>query len=286
MAATTGAARRLWQAVEPIHSTVYFAPGPAEAAKALGLRGWWMGYFAGRFAPLGPVPPEPVTAMAFGFAPHMVARSLPDAWSFAAPADVVARRVASAADALRAALPDDALTGAGELARLTADAAAACRHDGRPLAAAWSAVDEPGDDVARLWLAATVLREHRGDGHVAAAVTLGLTGLEATVTHAAAGATGRRLMQRTRGWTDEEWDSAEAGLRDRGLLDGSGRPTPDGVALRRELEEATDRAASAPADHLGDDGVARLVALAAPLGRHLVDAGVIPVPNPIGVPRP
>ena len=78
-------ARRLWAAVEPLHAVVYFAPQTAEAAKAAGLRGYWMGYFAGRLAPLGPIGPEPATAVLFGFAPVMVARALPDAWSFASP---------------------------------------------------------------------------------------------------------------------------------------------------------------------------------------------------------
>jgi hypothetical protein len=50
-------ARRLWEAIEPIHAVVYFAPEPAETARRIGLRGFWMGYFAGRAAPMGPVLP-------------------------------------------------------------------------------------------------------------------------------------------------------------------------------------------------------------------------------------
>ena len=54
-------ARRLWAAVEPLHAVVYFAPETAAAAKEVGLRGYWMGYFAGRLAPLGSIGPEPST---------------------------------------------------------------------------------------------------------------------------------------------------------------------------------------------------------------------------------
>src|SRR5215475_2822002 len=102
-------ARRFWEAIEPIHAAVYFAPGPAEAARSIGLRGFWMGYFAGRVAPLGPVPAAAVTAMAYGFAPAMVQRAIPDAWRFADPEAVVRTRIASAADALRHHLDQQAL---------------------------------------------------------------------------------------------------------------------------------------------------------------------------------
>ncbi|EOD69579.1 SCO6745 family protein, partial [Amycolatopsis vancoresmycina] len=139
--------RRLWAAVEPLHAVVYFAPETAEAAKAVGLRGYWMGYFAGRLAPLGPIGPEPATAVLFCFAPAMVARALPDAWTFASPADVVASRLAAVSAALRRVLGD----GHEELVTLLERAVGACRCDGRPLAAAWAAVPEPADPLARLW---------------------------------------------------------------------------------------------------------------------------------------
>jgi hypothetical protein len=276
-------ARRLWAAVEPLHAVVYFAPETAEAAKAVGLRGYWMGYFAGRLAPLGPLGPGPATSVLFGFAPVMVERALPDAWTFASPADVVRTRLAAVEAALRRALPAGDFR---ELTELLERAAAACRFDGRPLAAAWAALPRPDGVLARLWLAATVLREHRGDGHVLAAVHAGLSGLETTLTHIGDGSLDRDDVRPHRGWSDVDWTAAADRLRERGILDASGRLTDAGKALRRSIEEDTDRLAAAPPEALGEPGVARVLELAVPLSRAVIDAGAVPVPNPMGVPRP
>ncbi len=275
-------ARNLWTAIEPLHAVVYFAPEPAAAAKDVGLRGWWMGYFAGRAAPLGPIGPEPVTSMFFGFAPRMVERALPDAWTFASPADVVRTRVEAVEAALTRLLGPSTVD---ELVALLEQAVAACQFDARPLAAAWSAVPRPDRPLARLWLATAVLREHRGDGHVLAAVASGLTGLETTLTHIATGATSREQVQRARGWTDEEWSEATANLVERGLLDAGGL-TPAGAEVRRTIEETTDRLAAAPLEALGPEGVDRLLDLAIPLSRRIIDNGGVPIPNPMGAERP
>ncbi|SFP24977.1 SCO6745 family protein [Amycolatopsis rubida] len=275
-------ARTLWTAIEPLHAVVYFAPEPAAAAKEVGLRGWWMGYFAGRAAPLGPIGPEPVTSMFFGFAPRMVERALPDAWTFASPDVVLRTRLEAVEAALTRLLGPSTVD---ELATLLEQAVAACRFDARPLAAAWSAVPRPDRPLARLWLATAVLREHRGDGHVLAAVASGLTGLETTLTHIATGATGREQVQRARGWTGEEWSEATANLVERGLLDAGGL-TPAGAEVRRTIEETTDRLAAAPLDALGPAGVDRVLELAVPLSRRIIDGGGVPIPNPMGAKRP
>ncbi|MGW3963251.1 SCO6745 family protein [Amycolatopsis sp. NPDC005003] len=273
-------ARRLWAAVEPLHAVVYFAPQTAEAAKVAGLRGYWMGYFAGRLAPLGPIGPGPATAMLFGFAPAMVARALPDAWSFASPGAVVGSRMAAVASALGSVADDVA-----ELSSLLWRAVDACEFGGRPLAAAWAAVPKPADPLSRLWLAATILREHRGDGHVLAAVHAGLGGLETTLTHIGDGVIARADIQPHRGWSDAQWDAAVDRLRARGILDSDGVLTEAGRDLRRGIEADTDRLAAAPVEALGAD-VGRVLELAVPLSRAVVDAGLVTVPNPVGVPRP
>jgi hypothetical protein len=279
-------ARCLWHAIEPIHAIVYFAPEAIEAARRVGLRGFWMAYLANRVAPLGPVPAEAVAAMTYGFAPAMITRAIPDAWRFADPARVLDTRIASAAEALRNHLDEAALAALPELAGLLWAAIEACRFDGRPLAAAWSAVPRPADPVASAWLAATVLREHRGDGHVLAGVGAGLRGIDASVSFAATGAIPRSLIQPTRGWSDEDWEQSEQRLRARGLLDRDGRLTRTGGTLRRDVEDLTDRLAAAPVERLGETGVKEAINLATPIGRHLIDSGLIPVPNPIGAPRP
>ena len=109
-------ARRMWQLLETVHAVVYFAPEVAEASRQLGLKGFWMGYFAGRAAPLGPAPPEVVAATFFNFHPAMVARALPDAWSIACPGDVTAARLAAVDDALRRLLGSRDLAPAADLA--------------------------------------------------------------------------------------------------------------------------------------------------------------------------
>jgi hypothetical protein len=286
MEPTQTLARRFWTAIEPIHAIVYFAPEPLEAAKKTGLRGFWMCYFASRVAPLGPVPTAAVEAVTYGFAPAMVARAIPDAWTFASPSAVLAARLASAPEALRHHADASVLACADELSGLLWEAVAGCRFDGRPLAAAWSSLPRPADPVAALWLAATVLREHRGDGHVLAGVASGLRGLDATLTLVATGAVSRAMMQPSRGWSDEDWSASARRLQARGLLDSGGRLTKTGGAQRRDLEDLTDRLAAGPVERLGSTGVERAIELATSVSRNLVDIGVIPVPNPIGVPRP
>jgi len=276
-------ARRLWLCIEPIHSIVYFHRGPTDALRDLGLKGFWMSYFAGRFAPLGAVGPEPVCALAYGFAPAMVHRALPDAWALAPPDQVVAARMDAAATTLANVPGLTDAEGLDELVELAEAAAAACSFDGRALAAGWSGVTAPNDPLTRLWLAATVLREHRGDGHVIAASEAELSGLEATATFVATGALPRDVIAPNRGWSPADWDRAHDRLRSRGLLDDQDLLTAAGRALRTELEAATDRLAAAPPDALGPEQLARLVALARPLSRALVHAGLVPIPNPTGL---
>ncbi len=280
----TSLQRRLWEAVEPLHAVVYFAPETAAAAKTVGLPGWWMGYFAGRVAPLGPLPEPPVTAMLFGFAPRMVARSLPDAWKYAEPAAVLQSRMDAVEVALGRILPADAPW--GELADLLEQAVTGCDYAARPLAAAWSAVARPATPAGRVWLAATVLREHRGDGHVLSAVAAGLSGLDTTLTHIGSGAVTREVIQRNRGWSDEDWDESVARLTGKGVLDGDLRLTDSGIALRQRIEDETDSLATGPLDALGEDGAAEVLRIAVPLSRRVFDDGAIPLPNPMGAPRP
>ncbi len=279
-------ARRFWAAIEPLHAIAYFDAEAIDALQQIGLRGFWMGYFAARVAPLGSLTAEPVTAMTFGFSPTKVSRAIPDAWSYTTPEEVLAVRLETASSVLRDRLEGRFDRQLDELAELLALACAGCRYDARPLAAGWSAVPQPANPWGRTWLAATLLREHRGDGHVLAAVSLGLHGIDAVLTHVATGAVTRQQMQQTRGWTDDQWSRSLHRIQARGLVDRDGRLTKTGGALRRQLETITDRLAAAPVEQLGSTGVERVIALAAPMSRHLIDTGVVPIPNPIGAPRP
>jgi hypothetical protein len=277
--------RQRWASFEPLHAVVYFAPEIPEADEALGLKGFWMSYFAGRAAPLGPVGPGVVTATFFNFAPPMVARALPDAWGFASPEAVLATRFDAVDRVLRRVLGDAVDSSEMvELAALAGGAADRSPIEGRPLAAAWSSVEAPPLPHQQLWLALTVLREHRGDGHVAALVEDGLDGVEVHVLLAAVGSVTRESQLRARGWTDGQWDDAAARLADRGLVT-DGQLTDAGRALNERIEATTDRLAAVPWTAIGADATDRFDQLIAPLTAMVGAAEVLNYPNPMGLPR-
>lgn len=277
-------ARRLWRTLEPCHAVVYFAPEARQAYAAAGLKGGWMGYFASRAAPMGPVPAPVVTATFFNFSPAMVARAIPDAWRLSTPERVLAARFAVADAALGRSFGGPAeVREAADLARRAAEG---CDPAGRPLFAGHSSLEWPGEPHLALWHAATLLREFRGDGHVAALVAEGLDGCEAHVTLAATGAVPRATLQPNRGWSDDDWAAAEARLAARGWLDAAGALTDAGWAGRRAVEDRTDRLALAPWERLGEAACARLHDLASSLSRLVVERGGVPLPNPMGAPAP
>ncbi|MGW7794185.1 SCO6745 family protein, partial [Streptomyces tricolor] len=215
-----GMARFLWERYEPVHDLVYFAPEAQRAAQRLGMRGFWMGYFALRAAPLGAVPPSVVTSCFYVFHPTRVARALPDAWTYATPADVVAARQEAVDEAMTRLFGADTVGSAAfaQTADLAWETAAAADTTGRVLAAANQALERPDRPTARLWQALTTLREHRGDSHVAVLVALGIGPVEAMVLKAAAGETDAALLRESRKWPQEEWAAAEARLRADGRL--------------------------------------------------------------------
>lgn len=279
-------ARRLWRTLEPLHAVVYFAPEARDHYTEAGLRGGWMGYFASRSAPMGPVPATVVTATFFNFAPAMVGRAIPDAWSFSTPGRVLAARLAIADAALRRLLGDTVgsaeVTEAAELARAATED---LTTGGRPLFGGHVALDWPDEPHLQLWHAATLLREHRGDGHVAVLTSEDISGLEAHVLIVDEGVVPRARVQSARGWTDAQWEGAVEGLRSRGLLAGD-ELTDEGRDLRTRVEARTDRLAVAPYRNVGSHRTERLHDLVRPLALRIIDEGGLPIPNPMGVPRP
>jgi hypothetical protein len=276
-------ARRFFDRFEPVHAVTYFAPEARTALDELGFRGFWMGYFAARSAPFGVVPTEVVTAAFYNFAPARVAKALPAGWDVASPPDVLRVRQDSAVAALRRyGVTDDEAATAAELAE---KAVRSAPLDGRPLFAANLALDWPDDPVARLWHAATLLREQRGDGHVAVLTALGVSGRECNVLHAAAGRVPHDMIKRSRDYDDEQWDRYRARLADRGLLDSDGELTDAGRDLKQRIEDTTDLLALSALEALADDEVERLFQALTPITRKVVAAGDVPAATPMGLGR-
>ena len=272
-------ARRTWRTLEPLHGMIYFSPEAAIAFDALGLVGR-MGYFGSRAAPMGAVNAEVVIATFYNFRPALVRASIPAAWERATPAQIIDARLHAADGALRRSLPDvigtAELAEAATLARRAAETA--CEHvEGRPLFAGHAALPWPTDAHLVLWHAQTLLREYRGDGHIAALVTAGLSGLDAAITHVATGDVPGAVLVSTRAWPAEEWDAGIDGLRSRGILEPTGdlALTDAGRAQRQWIEDATDAAAVAAYEPLGEDGCARLRALVRPWSRAIVEGGLL-----------
>jgi hypothetical protein len=277
----TDLTRPLWLRYEALHDLIYFSPHPREQAKALGLKGYWMGYFAFRAAPLGPVGPDVVTAVFYGFHRDRVARALPDAWAYTSPERAIAAREAGVDAALAELEVPDA--GLAEAAELAWRAAAAAGTAGRPLAAANQVLPRSENPRIALWQATSVLREHRGDGHNAVLVARGVRPAEAHLLKVGAGEAEEEVLRTGRGFSEQEWERARAGLRERGWLDDAGGLTAAGRAEHEEIEAGTDRAAAQPWQDLGPIDGARLLELLDPLAVAVFRTGLIPSPNPAGL---
>lgn len=277
-------ARELWRLVEPIHAVTYFSPEPLAALKEAGYRGFWMGYFAGRAAPLGTASAELVFATFHNFAFEHVAKAIPDAWTFARPEVALTARQEGSAATLRRHLGDLADTAeTRRAAELAARAAAGAPMEGRPLYAANRSLPEPTDPLALLWHAATLLREHRGDGHLAALTAAGIGGREAHVFHALATGTPAKVYATARNLDRDEWTTITAGLRERGLVDDEGTLTEHGRTKKRVIEDITDELAWTAYDGLDDAEIEELLRLLRPITAAVVATGEIPSPSPTGL---
>jgi hypothetical protein len=269
--------------IEPIHIVTYFSQEPLAALADAGYKGFWMGYFAGRAAPLGPVEADVVFSTFYNFSRQHVSRAIPDAWSFAPPsAALVARQRGSAAALQRAFAQLEVDADVRSAVEHLRTAALSAPEEGRTLFAANRALPWPDEPVATLWHAATLLREHRGDGHVAALVAAGIGGREANVLQVAAGAVPREVFTVARHYDEDEWRDVVQRLMDRGLIDASGGLTDRGVDLRAEVEDRTDRAALTAYGALSDQQLDLLVASLTPLARAVIRTGDIPDVTPIG----
>jgi hypothetical protein len=257
----------------------YFLPETQDALVAAGLPPRAC-YFAGRAAPLGPVGAGVVTATFYNFNRDLISPLVPAAWAIASPDEIMAIRYATLDTAFERLLGSETLA-SPDMAEAADLASIAARgipgDDGRPLYAAYAELDWPQAPHLVLWHALTLIREYRGDGHIAALQTAGLNGLDALITHTATGyGFEKEFARKRRGWSTEQWNEAVASLADRELLTADGALTQDGKDLRTLVEDITNDLAVAPWAALGEDGAARLVSLATPWRESIVGQGTIP----------
>lgn len=280
MAVTLEQVRAVHTVTELVHAIAYLCPEVQAEYEELGLEPRGQGYVAGRAAPMGAVGPELTTATFYNYSPSLHRNSLPAAWDIAAPDELLAARFRGIQAVYeRVEAPTDGLH---ELTGLAVRATAGMSFAGRPLAAANAGVALPDQPFAAAWQALAVLREYRGDGHVAALVVAELGPVEALALYAAWQSTvSGRFLRATRGWEEGAWPAAEDALRDRGWMNAAGGLTELGRRERDAIEEVTDRLAAAPFEALGPDATGRLFDLARPLAVALNDNGGYKRPAPM-----
>ncbi|MCP3818308.1 hypothetical protein NLX86_09325 [Streptomyces sp. A3M-1-3] len=273
------AGRRCHNLLNPLHSAVYFSPDYTKEFAGIGIEDHNAAYFAGRASAMGPVGAGTVAATFYNFNHALIARHVPQVWRTASPEAALGARLRAVDTTLRRLLGDEAVASPelAEAASLALRAAEGCTLHARPLYAAHADLPVPEESHLAYWHAATLLREHRGDGHLAVLLDAELDPVEALVSHTASGrGMAPKWAITTRGWSRAEWEAAAGRLRDRGLLDPQGELTEAGLGLRKDIEAETDRLDRAPYEHLGAAGVERLTELATAFVTTALGAGAFP----------
>ena len=266
-------ARRMFELVEPIGMIPYAADEPNEAMFALGFTNYWDTYFAGRAAPLGLAPADVVDALFYNFAPGEVARHIPKVWDTTTPEGAIAARRAGCVRALRRILGDHVEAPAfARAAELLTKAAISAPTEGRPMYAALRAVPAPTEPVARLFHAASLLREHRGDGHIAALMVEDVGRLEAHVLLALDLGTPAEKFGRIHHLPPAQLAAVIEGMRDRNLIGEDGSLSEAGRAVKQRVEALTDDLAAEPYEGLEPDELDELMATLEPLATLLLAA--------------
>ena len=265
----------MFQLVEPVAVVTYMAEEPTRAVMALGPLTVWDAYFAGRAAPLGrEVPAEVVHTLFYNFADGEVARHIHRVWDLVTPEAATEARQQGSVAALRRILGDLAdAPGVARAADLLTKAGTSARTEGRALYAAVRTLRLPTEPVARLWHGANLLREHRGDGHVAALLAAGIGGTEAHVLHALSEGQPAKEFGRVSHLPEAQLAEVVDGMRARGLVGADGWLTAAGRQTKERVEALTDELAAPAYEILGPDEMDRLVDDLEPLASKLNAAG-------------
>lgn len=273
----TATVERLGQITNLVHGFIYFASQATDRFAALGLAGRQQ-YFAGRGAAMGPVGPEIIEATFYNFDPIVVRAAIPSAWQVATPADVQAARFHAAADVLASACGDVEPAQLERAIALATAMVAGVGDEGKPLAAGNRSITLPEAPMLHLWQLVTIIREWRGDAHVAALAAADVSGIQALVLHAATEQVPAAVLQATRGWSDDDWATAIESLATRGLVEANGSFTDVGRQLRVDIETTTNQASQALVDAVGDERSTELIELLRPIRKGLLASGVFSKP--------
>jgi hypothetical protein len=174
-----------------------------------------------------------------------------EGWRRTDQATILAARERGSVASLRRMLGDepDGLSWVTDVLKRMADAGPA---EGHFLHSGLLSLGYPGDPMGDFWRAADLVREHRGDSHIAAWLAADLDATEVGLLTDPWRGQPLKSWVRTRGWTEDELDAACDRLRSRDLLDGDAL-TNAGQALRDDIEAATDVMERRMIDALGDD---------------------------------
>lgn len=280
------AIRSTTKRLDTAHSAAYFAQETVEELNAIGVSADNQ-YLAQRAAPLGAASAELVTATFYSFAPGFVSQRVPACWKEASPEKVHAARL-RAVDRLFERITGSeggeqlisSIAGIRSALAPVLDAQDMC---GKPLYAAHlheRRRSGAASDLVELWWDITLLREFRGDVHLAALIASGVGALEAVVLDSATGKTFKpRYMRAMRGWTEEEWAEVAESLASRGLVTGSdddAQLTEEGLKLRGHVESLTDHGVARAWEALSEDDINQLQRLASMWAVAVGKAGIIP----------
>lgn len=259
-------------AINLAHRLVYFVPEAAEEYASLGVTGRG-GYFGSRAAPMGPVPDEVILATFYNFSPRAVASAMPGVWNSASPESLQAARFRVVHRALERVGADVSSGQIAEARSLVDLVVAGLDLAGKALAAANAAVALPDDPLVALWQQLTVLREWRGDVHIALLVVNEVGPCDCLVLQVGTGRFPLRIAQASRQWDQQEWAAAVGRLAERGWVDAAGAMTPAGIEERERIEAETDRLCTPMWRPVGEKGAARLGELIAPIHAAMEAAG-------------
>lgn len=275
-AVTAGApARRLRDACEPVAMHAVWSPLTNERLATLGLD-FLTSYVGGRAAALGEPVGAVVAATFAWFSPELVTTVYDAARQAVSRERLLAERDAATSESLRGVLDAAGVVEAEivGVADVLASAVEPADGTGRPLFSGLRSRGRPVDAVQRLWWACDLVREHRGDSHVAAASAAGLAALEMNVLTELWLGMPMLSYTGTRGWSEDAMRTAVAGLEARGWVRDAAL-TEGGRAVRAQVEEHTDAQERQVVDALGE----RLDAVCEQLNRwgaHCVAAGAFP----------